>query len=352
MRLFSDSASAVDDRYLARALELAERGLGATWPNPAVGCVLVREDRIVGEGFHPRAGEPHAEVFALRDAGDDARGATAYVTLEPCAHHGKTPPCADALIEAGVARVVIGMRDPNAEAAGGAARLRDAGIEVVFAENPEPFAELNEGWLKRVATGRPYLRAKIALSLDGRMSFEPARRAAITGPSGAVLTRRLRAASDAVAVGAATLVADDPALTVRSADGTLAPRQPLRVVLVRTTMPPVEAQLFTDNAAETLVLDASEGLQSAFRALGERGVGSVLVEPGPRLLTALWAEDLLDELVVVHAGGMAGQSAPVSFLGEADREGDALTRRMQVAEAGIVGDVAVTVWRPRRTEER
>jgi diaminohydroxyphosphoribosylaminopyrimidine deaminase/5-amino-6-(5-phosphoribosylamino)uracil reductase len=162
----------------------------------------------------------------------------------------------------------------------------------------------------------------------------------------------LRAAADAVAVGAATLVADDPALTVRDAEGELAAVQPLRVVLVRTTMPPVEARVFTDGAAETLVLDASEGIDSAMRALAQRGVGSVLIEPGPRLLSALWDADALDELVLVHAGGMAGAAAPAAFLGTGDRTDDELLHRMEPVEAGIVGDVAVTVWRPRRIEER
>lgn len=346
MRLFSDGAYRVDDPYLSRALELAARGAGATAPNPLVGCVIVREGRIVGEGFHPAAGEPHAEVFALRDAGDEAREADVYVTLEPCSHFGKTPPCADALIAAGVARVVIGMRDPNADASGGAEVLRAAGIDVEFAPDPEPFARLNEGWLKRMATGRPFVRAKIAVALDARQSFAPGTRASITGPSGAEVTRRLRAASDAVVVGVATVIADDPALTVRDASGAPAARQPLRVVLVRDTVPPAEARVLNDELAETLILDASEGLDAAFAALGHHGLSDVLVEPGPRLLTALWEQRVLDELVVVTAGGMAGASAPLSFLGEGDRAGDALVHRFQPTDAGIVGDVAVTVWRP------
>lgn len=346
MTLFSDSASRVDDPYLARALALAERGRGCTWPNPAVGCVIVREDRIVGEGYHQRAGEPHAEVLALQDAGSASLGAAAYVTLEPCAHHGKTPPCAEALIAAGVGRVVIGMRDPNSEASGGAGKLRDAGVAVEFASDPTPFAALNEGWLKRLATGIPFVRAKVALSLDGRPAFESGVRAAITGPSGAEVTRRLRAVADAVAVGARTVAADDPALTVRSADSSLADRQPLRVVFVRDSIPPADARVFSDEVAETLVLDSSDGLPAALRALGERGVGDLLIEPGPRLLSALWTERLLDELVLVQAGGMAGSSAPNLFLGEGDRAGDALVHHMFAQEAGIVGDVAVTVWRP------
>lgn len=365
MRLFSDVASRVDDPYLARAAALAERARGRTWPNPAVGCVVVRDGRIVGEGYHPRAGEPHAEIFALADAGAEARGADAYVTLEPCAHHGKTPPCTDSLVAAGVARVVIGMRDPNAEAAGGAEALSRAGIAVEFAPDPRPFAELNDGWFKRLATGMPLVIAKSGLSLDARVAFVLGERASITGPSGREVTRRLRAQADAVLVSSATVEADDPALTVRDSRGTLAEHQPLRVVLVREDVPNPGARVFTDGAAPTLVLasdvaektalaalpngvqvarwSAVDGLRGALRALGAHGVGSLLVEPGPRLLTALWREEVLDEYVTVTAGGMGGTAPPV-FLGEGDREGDSLVRRMRPVEAGIVGDVSVTVW--------
>ena len=238
---------------------LAERGLGSTAPNPLVGCVIVADGRIVGEGFHPRAGEPHAEVFALRDAGDSARGATAYVTLEPCNHHGRTPPCSEALIAAGVARVVVGMRDPNELSAGGVERLRSAGIQVDLAADPGPFAALNEGWLKRMASGMPFITAKLGLSLDAHGAFAAGERAAITGPSGAEVTRLLRSQADAVVVSASTVIADDPALTVRAADGSLDARQPLRVVLVRETLPPQTAALFTDGLAETIVLVAGDG---------------------------------------------------------------------------------------------
>jgi diaminohydroxyphosphoribosylaminopyrimidine deaminase / 5-amino-6-(5-phosphoribosylamino)uracil reductase len=363
VRLFSDVASRVTDPFLARAATLAEQGRGATAPNPLVGCVIVRDGRIVGEGFHPRAGEPHAEVFALRQAGDDARGADVYVTLEPCAHFGLTPPCADALVAAGVHRVVIGMLDPNEEAEGGAEKLRAAGIAVEFAADPAPFDELNAGWLHRVRTGRPLVTAKIAVSLDGHSSFAAGERASITGTHGAEVTRRLRHAADAVLVSAATVAADNPALTVRDAGGALAERQPLRVVLVREQLPPFDADVFTDGAAETLVLSAradgascdlgdeivahpcgAGALDDVLLALGERGIGELLVEPGPRLLTALLEADLVDRLVVVTAGGMAGAAAPPLFLGESHRKGVALMHQLAPVEAGIVGDVSVTVW--------
>jgi diaminohydroxyphosphoribosylaminopyrimidine deaminase / 5-amino-6-(5-phosphoribosylamino)uracil reductase len=366
VRLFSDVSSRVADPYFARALALAEQGRGATTPNPLVGCVVVRSGIVIGEGFHHACGQPHAEVLALRDASEHARGADVYVTLEPCSHTGRTPPCTDALIEAGVARVNIGMHDPNPEAAGGAQRLTEAGIEVIFAENPAPFVELNAGWLARVRTGLPLVTVKLGLSVDAHGAFSSGERAAITGPSGAEVTRTLRAAADAVLVSAATVAADDSALTVRSPDGTLADRQPLRVVLVRDTPPPPNARVFTDEAALTLVLAVGDRpgvcdtvpasidrherrgspLADALAALGEKGVGELLIEAGPRLFSALWAEGLIDRLVTVVAGGMAGQGAPPVYVGEPDRAADALLRRFVPVEAGIVGDVSVTVWEP------
>lgn len=368
MRLFSDVASKVDDPYLHHAAALALRGRGSTSPNPMVGAVVVRDGRIVGEGFHPRAGEPHAEVFALADAGVSARGAEMYVTLEPCRHHGRTPPCTDAIIAAGIARVVIGMRDSTKEATGGAEVLRDAGIAVEFADDPEPFAEINAGWLKRNATGLPYVTAKVALSLDGRPGFSAGERASISGDSGSEVTRRLRRACDAVLVGAATAIADDPALTVGTADGGLAEHQPLRVVLVREQVPSADSKLFVDGHAPSMVLASSEaddaaldalpdgviveryderaGLRGAFAVLGARGMNDVLVEPGPRLLTSLWTSELIDELVVVSAGGMVGPQGPDVFLGDAERRGDVLAHRYTPVEAGVFGDVCVNVWRP------
>ena len=364
-RLFTDVSASIADTYFAHAAALARRARGRAWPNPIVGCVIVRDGTIVGEGFHPRAGQAHAEVFALADAGAQAHGATAYVTLEPCAHHAKTPPCTDALIAAGISRVNVGMADPNPEAAGGADKLSAAGIKVTFAEDPRPFAALNSGWFKRLASGRPLVTVKSGLSLDAQVAFAPGERAAITGPHGAEVTRRLRSRADAVLVSAATVLADDPALTIRDKHGARAEHQPLRVVLARTTLPHEDARVFTDGAAPTLLLasdladdDAlasvpdrvqvvrwseSGGLDAALHALGGHGIGELLVEPGPRLLTALWEADLIDEYVTVTAGGMAGAGVPL-FIGDGDREGEALRSPMKALEAGIVGDVSVTTW--------
>jgi diaminohydroxyphosphoribosylaminopyrimidine deaminase/5-amino-6-(5-phosphoribosylamino)uracil reductase len=305
-------------------------------------------------------------VFALRDAGDAARGADVYVTLEPCSHVGRTPPCSEALIAAGVARVVIGMRDPHPESADGAERLRNAGIDVVFAIDSAPFEAQNEGWLKRVAVGIPFVTAKLGLSLDGHGAFAAGERATITGASGSRVTHLLRSRADAVLVSAATVIADNPALTVRDATGVPASRQPIRVVLVRDTVPPADAAVFTDGLAETTVLlvglglaaghesysgarvvrAAGSSLADALSALGGLGLDEVLIEPGPRLFSAAWEAGVLDQVVTVTAGGCAGQGAPPIFTGTPDRAGSALVGRMRPHEAGIVSDVSVTAWRP------
>jgi diaminohydroxyphosphoribosylaminopyrimidine deaminase/5-amino-6-(5-phosphoribosylamino)uracil reductase len=366
MRLFSDTSSHVADPWLRRALDLAERGRGTTAPNPVVGCVLVRDGKVVGEGFHARAGGPHAEVEALAAAGRDARGSTAYVTLEPCNHHGRTPPCAPALAGAGVAEVVIGMRDPNEQVSGGGvSALLTAGVAVRFAEDPSPFAEQNVEWLTSLASGRPFVRVKTGVTLDGRPSLAAGVRSSITGEGARALTMRLRAASDAVMVGAATVAVDDPALTVRDADGSATVRQPLRVVLCRTGMPPAGARMFADRlgtpalllpeesepdpdllqAADIVRFPIARGIRGALAALGTRGVVSLLVEAGPRMLSALWDEDLIDELVLYHAGGMGGDGAPALFVGESQEDPASLVRRMRATEAGLAGSDAVTVWR-------
>lgn len=371
MRLLSDVASRVDDPHLRRALELALQGAGRTAPNPAVGCVIVSQDgTVAGEGFHPAAGMPHAEIFALQAAGDAARGSTVYVTLEPCDHHGKTPPCSEALVAAGVARVVVGMPDPSKLASGGAQTLRDGGIEVIFASDPTPFEELNEGWIKRVRCGLPLVTAKVGMSLDARVTVRSHARSAMTGASGTAVTRLLRAQADAVVVGASTVTIDDPALTRRDEEGVSAPHQPLRVVLVRSAPPPLTSRIFTDREAHTLVLveshgaqdswitqlpawvrvghyDGSEGLAGAFRVLAEEeGCNEVLVEPGPRLLAALWrAPETLDALVTVTAGGMGGGGGIELYGDEGDVDDHRLIHRFAAREAGIVGDVAATMWR-------
>lgn len=371
VRLFSDVSSRVSDPWLRRAFHLAEQGRGTTSPNPLVGCVIVREDSPIGEGYHAYAGGPHAEVVALQHAGEAARGATAYVTLEPCTHHGRTPPCTEALLSAGIARVVVGMRDPNADVAGGGVEaLRSSGVDVEIAEDATPFEIQNEAWIAAISRSRPFVRVKVALSLDGHAALEPGQRASITGASGSLLTARLRANADAVLVGGATVSIDDPILTVRDSGGQLSPRQPLRIVLVRDLVPSASARVFTDGLAPTLVLapvetalaarkalplsvevveyDVGGGLGAALASLASTGVVDVLIEPGHRLFTALWDEGLIDELITVQAGGLAGRGAPDLYPGPPlvdPADPKALSHLLAPLETGIEGDVVATVWR-------
>lgn len=230
-----------DEYYMARALKLAQRGRFTTHPNPNVGCVIVKDGEIVGEGYHQRAGEPHAEVHALRMAGEKAKGATAYVTLEPCSHHGRTPPCCDALIAAGVARVVASMQDPNPQVAGrGLYRLQQAGIDVSHGLMMSEAEQLNKGFLKRMRTGFPYIQLKLGASLDGRTAMASGESQWITSPQARRDVQLLRAQSHAILTSSATVLADDPALTVRWSEldeqtQALYPqqnlRQPIRIVI-------------------------------------------------------------------------------------------------------------------------
>lgn len=367
MRLFRDVTAAIGDPHMRRAFELAENGRGTTSPNPLVGCVVVRDGEAVGEGFHEFAGGDHAEIAALRVAGERASGSVVHVTLEPCNHRGRTGPCVSALVEAGVARVVVGMRDPDLRVTGGGIEsLRAAGVAVDVTPDPTPFQEQNEAWLSWLATGRPWVRVKVALTLDGHASLRVHERASISGGGGRGLTARLRAEADAVLVGADTATVDDPALTVRDTAGDPTGHRPLRVVLSRSTVPPATLRVFSDDIAPSLLLtgagadvaplraagvrvveyDAEGGVRSALARLGAMDVVSLLVEAGPRLLTALALEGVVDELVLVHGGGFAGDGAPALWEGTGDVTGEALFARFRAVEAGVVAEDAVTVWRP------
>jgi diaminohydroxyphosphoribosylaminopyrimidine deaminase/5-amino-6-(5-phosphoribosylamino)uracil reductase len=275
---------------LERAIELAERGRGTTHPNPVVGAVVVSAaGEVVGEGWHERRGEPHAEVHALRAAGDAARGGTVYVTLEPCAHHGATPPCVDALIEAGVARVVVGALDPSPDAGGGAARLRAAGIEVEEADSPGA-RRLTEAWRTWVSAGRPFVTYKVAATLDGRVTVPSGRW--VTGPESRRLVHELRAASDAVAVGMGTVRADAPRLDARDVPVV---RQPRRLAFGRGPLPAgSELELRTGPLRDELAELAAEGVQS------------LLLEGGPTLAASFFAEGLVDKVLVFVAPTLAG----------------------------------------------
>jgi diaminohydroxyphosphoribosylaminopyrimidine deaminase/5-amino-6-(5-phosphoribosylamino)uracil reductase len=272
-----------------RALELAERGRGTTHPNPVVGAVVARDGEVVGEGWHERRGEPHAEIHALRAAGERARGATLYVTLEPCAHHGATPPCADAVIEAGIARVVIGALDPSERGGGGAERLRAAGIEVEVKDLFEARRQ-NEAWRTWVTQARPFVTLKAAVTLDGRVRVPGERW--VSGEESRRLVHELRAASDAVAVGMGTVRADAPRLDARGVD---ASRQPRRLAFGRGPLP-------EDSELELL----SGPLPDELRALAREGVQSLLLEGGPTLAASFLAEGLVDKLLLFVAPTIAG----------------------------------------------
>ena len=285
-------ASSTETGAMRRALALAATPGVPCGPNPRVGCVLLAPDgRVVAEGLHRGAGSPHAEAAALAAAGDAARGSTAVVTLEPCAHTGRTGPCADALLAAGVARVVFAQADPNPVAAGGAARLREAGVDVEAGLLADEAAALNATWTFAVTRGRPFVTWKTATTLDGRVGAPDGSSRWITSPQARAEVHALRALVDAVVVGTGTALADDPALTVRGSDGALAPRQPLRVVVGRRPLP-AGAKLL-DGSADTLVLDSHDPVE-VLGELHRRDVQHVLLEGGPTLAGAFVAAGLVD----------------------------------------------------------
>ncbi len=325
------SFSALDHEHMAHALRLAERGLYTSQPNPRVGCVIAHGDEVVGTGFHQRAGEPHAEVYALREAGARARGATAYVTLEPCAHHGRTPPCADALIAAGVARVVIAAEDPFPQVDGrGTARLRAAGITVDTGLMREAAREINAGFFSRIERGRPFVRVKLAMSLDGRTALANGESKWITGEAARADVQRWRARSSAILSGSGTVLADNPRFTVRLLDEEeFTP--PLRVLLDRQLRTPADSHLL-DGSTPTLLLHAvavfcaddrfarvermtvashndALDLPAVLALLADRGCNEVHVEAGPTLCGALFAAGLVDELLLYVAPVLLGDNA-------------------------------------------
>lgn len=319
---------------MSRALQLAARGLLTTTPNPRVGCVIVRDGAVIGEGWHERAGEPHAEVNALRTAGERGRGATAYVTLEPCSHHGRTPPCADALLVAGVTRVVLAMADPNPLVAGqGLALLRAAGIEVATGVLESEARELNIGFVSRMTRGRPWLRLKVAASLDGKTALNNGRSQWITGPQARRDGHRWRARACAMLTGIGTVRNDDPLLTVRDHE---TPRQPLRVLVDSRLEVPLAARIVqggnllvaaaTEDAAkigalrergvEVVVLPNAGGkveLANLLQELGRRGINELHVEAGFKLNGSLLRAGLVDELLIYLAPSLIGDAAQGMF---------------------------------------
>jgi diaminohydroxyphosphoribosylaminopyrimidine deaminase/5-amino-6-(5-phosphoribosylamino)uracil reductase len=363
----STEQSVLDAAYMARALELARKGVYSTHPNPRVGCVIVKDGAIVGEGWHVRAGEPHAEVHALRQAGDKTKDGTAYVTLEPCSHHGRTPPCADALVNAGVARVVAAMQDPNPDVAGrGLLRLMNAGIAVLSGVLEGEGRALNKGFLKRMEHGLPYVRVKLAMSLDGRTAMASGESQWITGPEARSAVQRLRAQSSVVLTGADTVLADNARLTVRPDELGLnaeltalaSTRPPLRVLIDGRLRVPLDAPFFKagsalvatcaaasargryhDEGHEMLALASSGGhvdLRKLLTELAARGANDVLVEAGPKLAGAFTRLGLVDEFQLFVAGKFMGSSArplldlPLAQMSEA--------LELKIIEMRAVGD--------------
>jgi diaminohydroxyphosphoribosylaminopyrimidine deaminase / 5-amino-6-(5-phosphoribosylamino)uracil reductase len=335
------ATNAEAESHMRRALRLADRGLGLASPNPRVGAVVVSGGRVVGEGWHEGPGTPHAEAAAVAAAGDRAQGATLFVTLEPCSHHGRTPPCADALIRAQVARVIMGVRDPNPLVDGrGLDRLAAAGVEVVEGVLGEQCARVIEGFQRHVRTGRPFVTLKAAASLDGKVAAADGSSRWITGRESRRDAHLLRAAADAVLVGSGTVAADDPSLTVRLEE--FRGRQPLRVVVDGSGRTPAHAAVFDGRApalvaatqsvlpavrrrwegtgAEVQVVDEldEEGrpsLRRLMELLGKRDVQSVLIEGGPTLSWSAVRQGLVDRLVLYLAPKLIGGRAAPSVLG-------------------------------------
>jgi len=317
-----------DHRFMALALSLGRRGLGRTWPNPAVGAVIVKDGEIVGRGWTQPGGHPHAEIEALRRAGAAARGATMFVTLEPCSHHGKSPPCADAVIASGIARVALALEDPNPKVAGaGHARLRSAGIAVDIGIQADAAKRDHAGHIRRMRDGRPHVTLKLAISADGKAAGAGRRRVAITGEAVRNRVHLLRAHSDAIMIGIGTALADDPTLTCRLPG--MAGMSPVRVVLDTRLRLPVDSRLVQTarqtplwiianapptseialhaHGAEVIQIHDKDGLRTVLEHLGSRGITRLMVEGGPSLASAMLADDLVDEAVLFHSETMIGE---------------------------------------------
>jgi diaminohydroxyphosphoribosylaminopyrimidine deaminase/5-amino-6-(5-phosphoribosylamino)uracil reductase len=329
-----------DEHYMARSLELAARGRYGVSPNPMVGAVIVREDAVLAEGWHRRAGEAHAEVEALR-ACPDPRGATLYVNLEPCAHHGRTPPCTEAVLAAGLARVVIAMRDPNAQAGGGAEQLREAGIDVVTGVLESEARQLNEVFIHAVTTHRPFVVLKAGMTFDGKLATVDRESKWITSAAARETSLMLRETYDAIAAGGGTILADDPQLTRRLGLNTSV--QPwLRVILDRDRNVPAGARVLTDGGTTLHITDEVE-LEELLDSLYAQGVQSLLVEGGSLLHSEFLRRRLWQKLIVFIAPAIVGgAAAPAFYSGEPVRRlTDALRFRFDRVE--IVGsDLMIT----------
>lgn len=333
------SPQSSDHYYMSRAIQLAERGLYTTQPNPRVGCVIVSDKQVVGEGYHQKAGDPHAEIHALTEAAERAKGATAYVSLEPCSHQGKTPPCADALIAAGIKRVVCAMLDPNPLVSGkGLEKLKQAGIDTLSGVLQAEAEALNPGFIKRMTVGLPFVRVKLAMSLDGRTAMASGESQWITGASARTDVQKLRARSSVVLTGSGTVIADNPSMNVRltAADlGTeIPPFQPLRAIIDGQLKVKAESKIFQQDGETILFTTKDFSVASGFtenqlitfksgsgkvdllavmKWLAEQQVNEVHVEAGSELCGALLEQKLVDEMVVYMAPHIMGDSAKGLF---------------------------------------
>lgn len=354
-----------DATYMKRALTLAKKGLGKTCPNPAVGCVIVNNGTIIGEGWHKRAGGHHAEIHALEMAGEKARGADVYVTLEPCSHTGKTPPCSEALIRAGVKRVIAGMSDPNPQVnGGGLLALRQAGIETLCGVREDECRAINRPFLKFITTGRPYVTYKCAMTLDGKIATATGESRWISGEAARRIVHRMRADSNAIMVGVDTIIADNPQLTVRHVKG----RDPLRIIVDSTlrtpesvavlsgsmsggtiiatteTNPKVHAR-YLKTGARLLVCSQENGrvnLHDLMNKLGELGIQSLLLEGGSHLAGEALRQGLIDECVFFYAPKVVGSDgfSPFALTGTSDMAHSITFRDLSMRRVGT--DIMVT----------
>ncbi len=356
-----------DTRYMRRALTLARKGIGRTAPNPAVGCVIVREGRVVGEGWHQKAGTPHAEIHALAQAGEQANGADLYVTLEPCSHYGKTPPCSEALIRAGVRRVVAGMVDPFAEVSGkGLAQLRRAGIEVAVGLLETECRELNKGFVKYVKCGLPYVIYKSAMTLDGNIATVTGNSRWVSSEKSRRFVHHLRDVCDAVMVGVDTILMDNPQLTVRHVRG----RSPLRVIVDTHLRTPESVNVLTGplakktiiatcetnprvhrryelQGATVMVCDEFDGrvsMEDLLRKLARFGIQTILLEGGSRLAGDMLRNHLIDECIFFYAPKVVGNGfAPFNLPGIETMDS---AIRMEIKQVGMSGPDVVVHARP------